>query len=306
MPAHIQNLIDSVLGDGARAAKFEVDLIFTNSTLFPDPAHFKVLVKSTSFPGKSHERIDFKYKGRSIPIKGQTKYSQTWECTFYLTHDHGLKNAFEVWIEALDQKHNYHFDVTSIPNLEPTQMIHADSKYTSTAFLYQRNFEDDQNTATYMLENVFPTEVSNVQYSSDSVGQIQEFTVTFAYSHYSLFVHKSSTSGSFIDGLIGKGLSAVKGGLTKIVSNIQSGLAGLAKDAIGAGKNALSQLGSEISSAADKLMSKANELKQEVMGPGDMTDSIQNYFSGSKAKVVDVGITKEMIDAKVEEMKKTV
>ena len=37
MSSHIQNLVQNVLGDGARSSKYDVMLQFTN----PDPANFR-------------------------------------------------------------------------------------------------------------------------------------------------------------------------------------------------------------------------------------------------------------------------
>lgn len=207
MATYYQNLINGVLGDGARATKFDVDIIFTNNELFNNPAAMRSLAKATTFPGKNHDVIDFKYKGRSIPLKGQTKYQQSWTCTFYLTEDHALKNAFETWIEGLDQKHNYFAKTNEVKGLELTQKKHAE-KYGTDITLYQKNFDNDQDTALYKLYNVFPTEVSTVEYSSESLGQIQEFTVTFAYSHYNSAVIKGG-AGNFIDDLIDKGMAVV-------------------------------------------------------------------------------------------------
>jgi hypothetical protein len=214
MATYIQNLLNSALGDGARATKFDCDIFFTNSSLFPSSDAMRTLVKTATFPGKSHDIVDFKFKGRSIPLKGQVKYNQTWTCTFYLTEDHKLKNAFGVWLEALDQQHNYTPDVSLTPGLSETQKAHSNS-YTTNIMLLQRNFDNSQITAEYNLFNAFPTEISNIEYSAESVGQIQEFTVTFAYSFYDMKVVKG-TEGNFIDQYINKAIgdiqSAVIGG----------------------------------------------------------------------------------------------
>lgn len=279
MATFMQNMIDDVLGDGARASKFDANILFPNNALFPNGNAISVLMKSTQFPGKSHETIDLKFKGRSIPVKGQVKYNQTWSCTFYLTEDHKLKNSFEIWMEALDQKHNYVQDKSKVKDLSTTQLIHNTNGYTTTVKLYQRNFDDDQNTAEYTMENVYPTEISNIEYSSESVGQIQEFTVTFAYSHYTLMVHKSSESKAFIDELIDKGLSTVGNAINSGISEIQGVANNLAKDAIGSAKNSIQSagesLGIDISSSLDEMM-------QSVSTSNNMQETIQSVQESGK------------------------
>ena len=220
MSSIIQNKLQQALGDGARATKFEVFLGFRDIISGTKNEDLITLVKTTSFPGKSHNTIDFKYKGRSIPIKGQTKYSQVWECAFYLTEDHKLKRAFESWIEALDQKHNYQYDYDlSAGGVDDLQRDFSKNGYTTSIDLYQKSFDDKTQLAKYTLFNVYPIEVSSLQYSYESLGQIQEFTVTFSYSHFTSEVLKGK-EGNFIDTLVGKFKNAVTNAITSTTSAI--------------------------------------------------------------------------------------
>lgn len=277
MSSAIQNILARTLGDLARATKYEVFFAFTDPKSQLDKDTLIAMGKTASFPGKSHTTIDFKYKGRSVPIKGQTKYTQTWECTFYLTEDHKLKNAFENWIEALDQKHNY-FDVTESDSIPGMQAKHSTSGYTTELFIYQKNFYDDAETAEYILHNAFPVDVAPVQTNYESLGQTQEFTVTFAYSHFTSQVLKG-TAGNFIDNLIGKlgdySNSLVNGSLSAVGDKINS----FVSDATG---NALQELNSwsqglstdfNLGDVGDILSdAKASQL----MGAG--VDSMPNTF----------------------------
>lgn len=230
MSSAIQNIMQASLGDGARATKFDVLLNFSNNDLF-DAEAASTLVKSTVFPSKSHTIIDFKYKGRSVPLKGQTKYSQTWECTFYLTQDHKLKSAIENWIEALDQKHNYLTDVQDV-NLTKTQNNHKNGLYAKNVVLYQLNFDGDQRTVKYELFNVFPIEVSPIQYSYETVGTIQEFTVTFAYSHFSMSNMKGK-EGNFIDEIVGGLIASTKNSIKAGASTLGDSINKFVSDNVG-------------------------------------------------------------------------
>lgn len=265
MATYIQNLLNNALGDGARATKFDCDIVFTNSKLFDGSAdHVRTLVKATSFPGKSHDIIDFKYKGRSIPMKGQVKYNQTWTCTFYLTEDHKLKNSFETWIEALDQQHNYHRRPDMIPNLIDTQKTHFSAGYNRTIHIFQRNFDNTQITAQYWLVNAFPIEVSAVEYSAESLGQIQEFTVTFAYSHYEMNVVKGS-EGNFIDEFIDNALAKFSG----VVDSAMGSLTDLADDAVGAAAAQLSALTDNLISGFSGSTETASKTSEQIAKSAD-------------------------------------
>lgn len=193
MTTNIQNLIQDALGDGARSTKYDVMLMLKDPENAMDGRQIGVLAKASNFPSRSHTQIDFKYKGRSIPIRGQSKYTQTWECTFYLTEDHKLKNIFEIWIESLDEVINY---VGS--DYAKTQRKNSSNSYVSEIHLFQQNFNDTQATAQYTLYNCFPIEVSQVQVSAEGPGNVLEFSVTFAYSHYTLACLDAKT-GSLVD-----------------------------------------------------------------------------------------------------------
>ena len=211
MKTNVQYLIQNALGEGARSSKYDIMIVLKHGSY--DGKNIAILAKSANFPSRQHQTIDFRFKGRSIPIRGLSKYSQTWECTFYLTEDHKLKNLFEIWMESLDEKENYVSD-----NYAKKEREQNSSGYTSEIKIFQQNFNDTDSTAEYTLHNVFPTEMSPVQISAENPGNVLEFSVTFAYSHYTLDVLDSS-KGSFIDKMIDK----LKNGVTSMVSNAIDG-----------------------------------------------------------------------------------
>ena len=217
MASAIQNLLNQKLGDGARATKFEVQIQIPFDDLFKDHEATSTLAKTSSFPGKTIDTIDLKFRGRSIPIRGQVKYSQTWDCTFYLTEDHKLKRAFETWIESINFD-GYEAIGNAGDNLELYQ-TESENKYTTEIIISQLNFEMEKSAIDYTLHNVFPTSVSQVETSYESIGQINEFTVSFSYSHYTSSIHDyESGTTSMIDSLtqgITDGIMDIKSSLTK-------------------------------------------------------------------------------------------
>lgn len=176
----IQGMLQSALGDGARSTKFEAYINFSTAALGPQNTDIYMHVKTTAFPGKSFEPIDLRFKGRSIPIRGQVKYDNTWSCTFHLTEGHELKLAFENWIESLDQTQNMSANLNS--QVRAGQA--AGTGFASDFMIAQMDFSGEGQTSVYNLHNVFPKNVSSVQIDYSSVGTILEFTVEFAYSHY--------------------------------------------------------------------------------------------------------------------------
>ena len=220
MSSTIQNLLDIAVQDGARSSKFDVNINFNNSMLYN--GDISTLVKTTNYPGKTHEVIDFKFKGRSIPLKGQVKYDNSWSCTFYLTQDHKLKNGFEDWIESLDQKHNIKYVSSKIDRAQASNEANG---YTSMLTINQLDFHGNESTAEYRLYNVFPKSVSSIDIDYSTVGEILEFTVEFGYSYYDLLMQKND-DGTFADELKSKGIEKIQTG----VSTVKTTFANKVKD----------------------------------------------------------------------------
>jgi len=277
MSSVIQNIMQKTLGDGARATKFDVLFEFTNPKSALPPQDAMALVKATTFPGVTHTTMDFKYKGRSVPIRGQVKYTQTWDCTFYLTQDHSLKYAFDNWIVALDEVHGYAMRGQGGAFLNETRKQHAQRGYTTTIKLYQKDFEDTTETAEYTLFNVYPTEVTPIQYSYDSTGQIQEFTVTFAYSYFTMGIHKGG-AGNFIDTLIGKFKDASKALVDGVIGGLSNSINSFVKDATGDTLNKLNDWAKGLSTDILPSMSDKSfgDMVEGGTGPTGMATGIYN------------------------------
>ena len=253
MSSVIQNILDNVVGDGARSSKFEC-LINFQAPIFDAVQDIPFLVKTSQFPGKTQEVIDLKFKGRTIPVKGQVKYDNTWSCTFYLTQDHLLKTAFENWIEAIDQVHNMNQALSE--KVKTAQATHANSGYTIDMKIAQVDFHGDQSTVEYNLYNVFPKSVSGVDVDYSSTGQISEFTVEFSYTHYDVYSEKVD-NGTFVDELKGKAQSAIQNTLNNIFGNGNNG-SGDSTSLLNSFVNTLFDRGSPINS--DKIQNMTTRI----------------------------------------------
>lgn len=202
MSSIIQNKFHEILGDAARLSKFTFCLPpVTGSADIID--HLVYSVKSLTLPTVEHTHIDFKHKGRPIPIRGTTKFSQQFTVTFYLNEAHSNKRFFEDWIIMMEQRHYYynprhanqqHREMHGLPQGgNPPPFM---TWYNVTTWIEQWDFDGMKPMAMYEIFNVFPIKVDAPTYSYDAVGQIGEFTVTFAYSHYKLHSKKMHVGDS--------------------------------------------------------------------------------------------------------------
>lgn len=186
MSSIIQNKFHEILKDGARPSKFNFSISHRGSSELADVLTYTV--KSAVPPKIEHVPINLMHKGRPIPIRGTTKFSQTFTVTFYLSENHINKRFFESWIANIEQRHYYY-------NPRKEERSHNSGSgglpdfatwYNVDAWLEQRNFDGDAVTAVYEIKNVFPIDVSAPNFDHSAVGSINDFTVTFACSHYKL------------------------------------------------------------------------------------------------------------------------
>lgn len=220
----IPRLLYQALGDGARSNRYDVLITLKDNASGLNERNVGMLCKAASFPGRTHDVIDFVYKGRSIPIRGQSGYEQEWSCTFYLTEDHALRDEFATWIESLDEVHNY----VSASYAAPMRSS-SHNGYTREIKIYQQNYTDTGATAEYTLHNAFPKAVEAIDLNGSEATNILEFRVTFAYSHYTIQTLDPSTST-----LVDKAMTALESGLTAaadaIMDSINAAAEGVVQD----------------------------------------------------------------------------
>ena len=258
----VQTMINDALGDGARSTKF--DCVIGLDTFLPGSRMLSAVVKTASFPGKSHEVIDLKFKGRNIPVRGQTKYENTWSCTFYLDETHSLKKAFEDEISSLDI-HDFGDGNTKIY----MEQIRNETNYARTLTVVQLDFDGTQQTAVYNLYNVFPKSVSAVDVDYSEVGKVQEFTVEFSYSHFDSLNIKSN-NGSFVDSIKERFLGAVDG----LIQKGKAAAVGALSDVIGSARDLFtsSGVGGVMSGIGGAISSGIASLEQIDFNPSNMIE----------------------------------
>lgn len=258
----VQTMINDALGDGARSTKF--DCVIGLDTFLPGSRMLSAVVKTASFPGKSHEVIDLKFKGRNIPVRGQTKYENTWSCTFYLDETHSLKKAFEDEISSLDIH-----DFGDVNTKIYMGQIRNETNYARTLTVVQLDFDGTQQTAVYNLYNVFPKSVSAVDVDYSEVGKVQEFTVEFSYSHFDSLNIKSN-NGSFVDSMKERFLGAVDG----LIQKGKDAAIGALSDVIGSARDMFNSSGAGglMSSIGDSISGGIASLEQIDFNPSNMIE----------------------------------
>ena len=175
----IQNRIFQVLGDGARPSKFKATININSKLLEKYNVQLQdidVLCFQSPVPEVRAGNIEYKYKGRNIPVPSVQEYEQTIQLQFYNDEKHRLRRLFLDWIES-NQVEVYTDNLTEFTR---------DDLAPSSIFLYQLNYELNKETVIYSLWNVFPVSVGELDFNSESINEKQIFNVSFKYTHFEI------------------------------------------------------------------------------------------------------------------------
>lgn len=252
----IQNLLNDVLKDGARPSKYRCEVNLPR-VFEADEKNLDVICKTATFPTKTNDVINIKFKGRDIPVPGQEKFSHSLDLTFYLDEKHKHKAIFEEWMQALNYEH-YSANISE----ETDDLIFETQTDISTNIartqikLTQLNFEADLDTVAYIFYNVFPKEIGAVALGSESVSAISEFTVSFSFSHYEIEKKEDGTNANSI-------ANDILGGIQDVANDIVDSAMGYLADtdivkglnsAASKGNTAIQDAGKSIGTSIDEFL----------------------------------------------------
>ncbi len=156
------------LGNGQRSNRYRLYMNLPN-LVSGDGGAVNALVKSTNIPSKTVGVIDVFKRGRVLKIAGDTTFD-TWTCTFHNTEEMDVHSTMLEWSNVAD---NFSADEGASSPVDYLAQINI-------ATLDLRNNEGK----TYTLYNVFPTDVSEIEFNDETADTISEFSVTFTLSHW--------------------------------------------------------------------------------------------------------------------------
>lgn len=163
--------IKRALKGGSKATKYKVKLSFPTEVEHKmELSELNCLAKATSFPGVTIGQIEVFNQGRKIPIPGDTSYETTWNVTFYMDNAHQVRKDFLNWQKAVD---NF---IANTHSGDPAKL------FTEISVCQLDSLEKE--VAEYTLANCWPQAVGEVTVGADSLDTLQEFDITFSFSHW--------------------------------------------------------------------------------------------------------------------------
>ena len=150
-------------GGGARPNLFEVVLSFPAAA--PADANVldksRFLVKTAALPASNISPIEVPFRGRTLKIAGDRTFD-TWTITVINDTDFAIRSAFENWMNVINKVS----DNTGQTN---------PATYQADAYVYQLD-RDGSTLRAYHFYDIFPTNLSAIDLSYDSGGDIEQFT----------------------------------------------------------------------------------------------------------------------------------
>jgi len=158
-------------GGGARPNLFEVRLTFPDSNIGQgrDNDLDRFMVKAAALPASNLGPIDVPFRGRILKIAGDRTFD-TWTITVLNDTDFALRHAFEDWMNKINNVN------TAIGLTNPVD-------YMRDAFVDQLD-RDGAVLRTYTFRDVFPTNISTIDLSSETTDTIEEFTVELQVQYW--------------------------------------------------------------------------------------------------------------------------
>tara|TARA_Y100000004_G_scaffold96958_1_gene108472 strand:+ start:1958 stop:2539 length:582 start_codon:yes stop_codon:yes gene_type:complete len=180
LASNVNDFLQKV-GQGVKPNMFEVRIPFptTLSSGGSDDELITLLCKSTNLPGSSLGSIDVPFRGRTVKIVGDRTFDN-WSATFFNDKEMKIRSRFEQWMENMN---------THEANTAPLFTPGSTAKYMSDIEVDQLE-KDGTATGTalrsYKLWHAFPISISQIDLAYDSNDQIEEFTVEFQMSYWTV------------------------------------------------------------------------------------------------------------------------
>ena len=162
----ITDFKSKMAGGGARPNLFEVELVFPDPIAIENDVKEKsrFLVKAAQLPASNITPIEVNFRGRILKIAGDRTFD-TWTVTVINDVDFAIRSAFEKWMNFINK-------------MEGATGAQDPAAYQPDAYVHQLD-RDGSTLRTYKFHDVFPTNISAVDLSYETVDSVEEFTVEF-------------------------------------------------------------------------------------------------------------------------------
>ena len=165
---NIDNFKNALSQGGVRGNLFRVQGNIGNISL---PTEVGYLCKAASLPTSTMAAVEVPYRGRKLKLPGDRDYAE-WGLTFISDGDFKIRNAFEKWMDDLNQ---------TVANKATADLNLSGSLFPDWSI--DQLDRTGQPIKSYKFFHCWPSEIGNMDVSSDAA-ELAEFTVTLQYTYF--------------------------------------------------------------------------------------------------------------------------
>ena len=178
----ITDFKSKMAGGGARPNLFEVELVFPDPLAIENDVKEKsrFLVKAALLPASNITPIEVNFRGRILKIAGDRTFD-TWTVTVINDVDFAIRSAMEKWMNFINK-------------MEDATGAQDPAAYQPDAYVHQLD-RDGSTLRSYKFHDVFPTNISAVDLSYETVDSVEEFTTEFQVQWWEAIKGTGSNAG---------------------------------------------------------------------------------------------------------------
>lgn len=165
---NIDNFKNALSKGGVRPHLFRVQGNIGNTSL---PSKVGYLCKAAQMPATSITPLEVPYRGRKIKLPGEREFAE-WSLTFLSDGDFELRNAFEKWMDDLNQ---------TVSNVSTSEHNLSGPLFPDWRIDHLDRTGDP--IKSYQFFHCWPSEVGAIDVSTDATDLV-EFTVTLQYTYF--------------------------------------------------------------------------------------------------------------------------
>ena len=169
---------------GVRPNMFQVDITFPG-TVEADQTLVSYMCKSAALPASNIGVIEVPFRGRTVKIAGDRTFDN-WSATFINDKEMKSRSYFEQWLNQINTHKANTGEIT-----DPT----AYGRSVVIRQLEKDNSPAGSELRSYKLWYAFPISTSAIDLAYDSNDQIEEFSVEFQYSYWTVGDDSDTTAG---------------------------------------------------------------------------------------------------------------
>lgn len=169
--ANIDSFKAAMIGGGARANAFRVDLAFPTVVTGGSASALmgQFMIKAASLPESNVGKTSAYYRGREVKLAGEREFAP-WTVTAYNDTNFMIRNSFEKWSNAMND------NISNGGIIRPSDYM-ADLTVTQL----DRNGNEVKQ---YKMVGAWPQLVGNIELAYESNNEVETFPITFEYQRW--------------------------------------------------------------------------------------------------------------------------